>query len=93
MHVEHDLPVTDIVITYQTMETKRRMADGLPNVEGRLTGPGTRRALNFIQDILRGRKDAVTFYQDKNGVLRELGTGKEIDVVYPNRGKERGGGS
>lgn len=74
------------------MEKDRRMAKGkFPDVEGRLTGDGSRRALNFIQDLLRGRKDAVTFYMDKEGVLRELGTGKDIEVVYLNKSKKREG--
>lgn len=54
------------------------------DTHGRMTGNGSRRALNYIQDLLRGRKQAVTFYMDGE-CIRELGTGKEIEVIYPQK--------
>jgi len=58
------------------------MADG-KDTGGRMTAGGSRKAANFIHDLLRGRKDAVTFFIDDEGVLKELGTGKVIQVRYP----------
>lgn len=48
----------------------------------RLSNSGARCALSFVEEVVSGKRQAVTFYRDKDGTIRELGTKKEIDVRY-----------
>lgn len=63
--------------------------DQAPELYPVITNSGARKALNFILDVLKERKNAATFvWSSSEGKLIETSSGKEIEVVFrPKEGE------
>lgn len=57
--------------------------DQVPDLKPVITNSGARKALNFIMDVLKERKDVACFaWRNSEGKLIETSSGKEIDVYF-----------
>jgi hypothetical protein len=62
------------------------MSKDTKHIYGDLQPQGARLVINYVCDILEGKKGTVVIGRDSDGKLREFNSGSEIEVRYPKQG-------